>query len=390
MKIAFIKNQKLSKSNLVKLEEVNKIIADYKEQGFSLTLRQLYYQLVTKNIIANNDREYDKLSSLLTKGRMGGMVDWDGLADRLRVPRILYHNADVPNAIEEAANNYALDRQKGQKNYIELWVEKDALSNVLQVKTDYYVVRLMVNRGYSSTTAMFDAYSRIRLQLENGKDAHILYLGDHDPSGLDMVRDIYERLLVMLGNKYTRKFYNLASEHEDELYEKYQMDDRAKDDEGFFDNVRAYCLEHFKIQHIGLTTEQVKQYDPPPNPAKLSDPRAEWYISKFGPTSWEVDALNPTILHQLIDTAIESLIDMKLFLPIIEQEKVDIEELKKLITLKDDKAIVDKELNLKQIELDVAQLKFDKAKAALAAKPKKPTIKNLTALLKKVDDAVNL
>lgn len=296
MKQKFVEDLHLSKQNKLRLSQINQIIEEYNLQGYRLTLRQLYYQLVSRDVIPNNDKEYAKLSTLLTKGRMGGVVDWDAIEDRIRVPKHTYFNHDIEDAISDAEKNYRLDRMEDQDNYIELWVEKDALSNVLQRKTSYYHVRLMVNRGYSSTTAIYDSYNRIRRQIENNKVANILYLGDHDPSGLDMVRDIQDRLVIML---------------------------KAHIDEDLIS-------QYLRIHHIGLTSEQIQEHNPPPNPTKVQDPRADWYISLHGHTCWEVDALNPGVLHEIIDSKVKELIDEQRFEAKLKQEEIDKDILKQI------------------------------------------------------------
>ena len=281
-KEAFTDKLGLNPANKQRLAVINNIIEEYRAEGYKLTLRQLYYQLVTKNIIPNKDAEYKKLGNLLVKGRMAGVVDWEAIEDRIRVPFIPYWVDDVADAINDTINQYRLNRQKGQDTYIELWVEKDALSGVLRRITSKYHINLMVNRGYSSASAMYDAYKRF-LQHEN---IVILYLGDHDPSGLDMVRDIRDRL-------------------------------------------ETFGLQNFEVKHIGLTQEQIKKYNPPPNPAKITDTRAKWYIENFGNTSWEVDALTPQVLHQLVQRNVEALIDMDLFEEMRDQEDRDKERLEK-------------------------------------------------------------
>ncbi len=283
MKTAYRDELHLNSKNISQLETINDIIDEYAADGYTLTLRQLYYQLVSRDIIANKLAEYAKLSTLLVKGRMAGVVDWDAIEDRIRRPHIPYWVRDITHALEDTADQYRLDRQAGQDTYLELWVEKDALSGVLRRITEEYHINLMVNRGYSSCTAMHDAFTRIKRAENSGREATILYLGDHDPSGLDMVRDIRER------------------------------------------------LEEFgcspSVVGIGLTSEQIKKYSPPPNPAKISDPRAKDYIKKYGNTSWEVDALNPKILHALVRKNIESRIDIDLYNEQIEKEQEDKEKL---------------------------------------------------------------
>lgn len=276
----------LRKDNITKLNLINSIIEEYTKEGYRLTLRQLYYQLVTREIVLNTGKEYKKLSPLLTKGRMAGIVDWGAIEDRIRVPYLPYWVHDMTDALKDAATGYRLDRQKGQKNYLELWVEKDALSGVLKPITSYYHINLMVNRGFSSTTAMHDAYERIDEQESLGKTSTILYLGDHDPSGLFMIQDIKSRLNEFGVNP--------------------------------------------EIKAIGLTIEQVKKYNPPSNTAKERDPRAKDYIKKFGRVSWEVDALNPKTLNMLVKKNIEARIDMSLFKQQLAQEEQDKEHLREI------------------------------------------------------------
>jgi len=283
MKERYTKSLHLSKSNINILDQINIIIEDYRLQGYKLTLRQLYYQLVSRNIIPNKPEEYAKLSNILVKGRMAGIVDWEAIEDRIRIPKIPYCALNIADAIDDITHQYRLDRMRDQNVYIEIWVEKDALSGVIFRVTNEFHIRLMVNRGYSSATAMYDAANRIS---DSNKESHILYLGDHDPSGMDMVRDIRDRLLE----------FNVDVE----------------------------------VDHIALTDEQIEKYNPPPNPAKVSDPRAGKYISKYGKISWEVDALQPSILNTLIKNKIFDLIDYTKYKNVLKQEEADIINLKKI------------------------------------------------------------
>lgn len=289
-KKAFREELHLGKKNQRQLGTINEIIEEYAEQGYKLTLRQLYYQLVSRDIIPNQQKEYAKLSGLLVKGRMAGVVDWDAIEDRIRVPQIPSAWDSPEGIIRSAIQSYRRNRQEGQDVYIEVWVEKDALSGVLKRITEEYHLNLMVNRGYSSCTAMHDSFERLEEAEDDGKETHILYLGDHDPSGLDMVRDVRDRLEEFGVNPV--------------------------------------------VTQIGLTMNQIKEFNPPPNPAKITDPRAQWYLAEYGNTSWEVDALTPNVLHSLLRENIEELIDMDLYNESLIQEEKDKEKLKKLANKK--------------------------------------------------------
>ena len=149
MKQSFTDNLKLSKANIERLETINSILEDYREDGYVLTLRQLYYQLVVRDIIPNQQAEYSKLSNILKKGRMAGIVDWSIIEDRLRQPFLPYWVFDIDDAINDTINTYRLNRMDWQDKYIEIRVEKDALSGVLKRVSSKYHINLMVNRGYS-------------------------------------------------------------------------------------------------------------------------------------------------------------------------------------------------------------------------------------------------
>lgn len=293
---------RLSKANKKRLDEINDIIVEYQDQGYKLTLRQLYYQLVSRDVIPNKLSEYSKLSTLLKEGRMGGVVDWDAIEDRLRQPSSPSSWDTPQDAMYSLIQQYSLPRMKGQGNYIEVWVEKDALSGVLKRITEKYHIPILVNRGYSSASAMFDAYNRFKNGIQeiinnedsDGANVIIFYLGDFDPSGMDMIRDVEDRI---------REF--------------------AK---------RDYEYSPLEVIPIALTKEQIKKYNPPPNPAKRTDPRAKGFIAEHGATSWEVDALPPNVLNALLEKAIKQRIDIKKYNEIVDREEADGAKLESLIS----------------------------------------------------------
>lgn len=272
--------EKIKAEKMIYIAFINGILEEYEKQGYSLTLRQLYYQLVARHKIPNVVQEYSKLSSALVAARMNGLTDWDMIEDRTRKPHLLYWVLNIEEAVQDMVRDYRLNRQRGQKNYVEIWTEKDAVSNILKRASEHFHVKLMANRGYSSCSAMKEAFDRMET---SGKKAIIIYVGDHDPSGLDMIRDIRERL-----------------------------------DE--------FGVEEFEVDHVALTKEQVEEYKPPPNPAKITDPRAKWYISEHGSESWELDALRPNDLERIVRKSVEKYIDLDLFRSVIQKEKEDKEK----------------------------------------------------------------
>ncbi len=268
--------KKFRNQSLTLLVLIQSIIAEYRAQDIKMTLRQLYYQLVSRGYVENSQKEYSKLSRLLTDARYCGEVDWDAIEDRIRIPQRPSQFLDISDLVECAKASYRLDRWEGQEYYVELFTEKDALSSVLHPITKKWHIYFNVNRGYSSATAMYDVRERYTREIEDGKKPVLLYLGDHDPSGLDMIRDITDRL-------------------------------------------EEFGVEDLELIHIALTTNQVRKYNPPPNPAKISDPRAMGYISSHGKSSWEIDALRPEVLIKLVEKSITPFIDVELMNKIIKR-----------------------------------------------------------------------
>jgi hypothetical protein len=269
------------------LDQCNRIIEDYQAQGLTLTLRQMYYQLVSANIVSNTERSYKKIGNLLSKGRLAGLVDWNAIEDRVRQADTPSEWSSLNSLVDSAMRSFRLPRLRGQRLYVELWCEKDALAGVLSPLASRYHVTLMVNRGYSSQSAMYESAGRIEnsLALYGSTGAVILYLGDLDPSGEDMVRDIDERLRLFLP------------------------------------------LQIVTVKKIALNLEQVTEYNLPPNPAKLSDTRAAAFIKQYGRQSWEVDALAPPVLQELVEDELKGILDLELVEEIKNREERDKQKL---------------------------------------------------------------
>lgn len=344
------------------VQRIQYIVGEYKRQGYILTLRQLHYQFVTRNWIVNHDTAYKKLGSILDDCRYAGLVDWSAFEDRGRVPYLPFWVNNPDEGLNVIINQYRVNRQLDQPEYVELWTEKDALSGILRRSTSKYHIQLVVNKGYTSSSAAYQAYSRISDYITNGKKVVILYFGDHDPSGLDMVRDIRERLLLFLcnGNKIKAddfdsiiqdwwndeapggydwlnwegylddKWFQMLEKGEDEV-ESSKYDKAC--DEFEYAKIKAYLTENkiFQVIPIGLTMEQIEAYNLPPNPAKLTDTRAEAYIHKVGRKCWEVDALEPRVLTSIIEDHIAEHVDLDLYEKMIADEKKDIQYLKDLV-----------------------------------------------------------
>jgi hypothetical protein len=327
------------------LQAIVKVCEDYDSQGYRMTLRQLYYQLVAKDLIPNHDKVYKKLSGLKDDCVYSGLVDWSIFEDRGRIPRRAYFENDVIGALGRTVDQYKLNRQLDQPKHIEVWTEKDAISDILSRVTNPMTIHLVVNKGYSSSTAMYAAYQRFIRQIENNKKIVILYFGDHDPSGLDMIRDIKERILFFMENGSQKDgLQELMNEWElsEEGQEFIDMHDEDfeyrkfyKDDEGiessYTDLDKMFFEHHFEIKPIGLTMDQIEEFNPPHNPAKITDPRAKEYVKKFGQKSWEVDALQPAVMTEIVSDAINEDLDQEIYDSTLEIEKKDQNEIKNII-----------------------------------------------------------
>jgi hypothetical protein len=264
------------------------IVKNYMNQGITLTNRQLYYQLVSKDIIPNADKVYKRICTFLTDARYAGLIDWEAIEDRGRVPSKHSEWENIKELIESAVASYRLPRWQDQDIYVELYCEKQAMESVLKPVADKYHIYFGVNKGYSSASTMYDLAQRVKAQLSEGKKVVILYLGDHDPSGLDMIRDIETRI-----KEFVQGGDEPVSIGDDDV----------------------------NIIQLALNMAQIRQYNPPPNPAKISDPRAKWYISEYGNKSWELDALEPKVLINIAEEGIQEYLDADLYNAWIEREK---------------------------------------------------------------------
>ena len=121
------KSIKFQQKSLELIRLVNQVVEEYQAQGYELTLRQAYYQLVARGYIPNNERSYKNIGSLINDGRLAGLIDWYSITDRTRNLRSNGHWDNPADVIGSARYSYMLDKWQGQPNYVEVWVEKDAL-----------------------------------------------------------------------------------------------------------------------------------------------------------------------------------------------------------------------------------------------------------------------
>ncbi len=277
-KIAY-KSFNFRSQTLMVIQKANEIIAEYAKQGFDLTLRQLYYQFVSRDLIPNTQKDYKNLGSIINDARLAGLIDWDTIVDRTREVRQLSHFSGPEEIVLACSEQFNMDRWASQPFRPEVWIEKDALVGVFERVCRELDVPLLSCRGYTSQSEMWGAAQRMIRNKRKKQTPVVFHFGDHDPSGKDMSRDILDRL---------------------EMFTRGTM----------------------RFERLALNMDQVEEYGPPPNPAKITDSRATAYIQEFGGESWELDALEPSVLEALVRKAIESVVDEDLMVEASkEQEK---------------------------------------------------------------------
>lgn len=268
------------------------LVRTYRARGYSLTLRQLYYQFVARDLLpqawadpatgsTNNERSYKKLGDVIADARMAGLIDWTAIEDRTREVDGNNHWDHPSSIIKACGEQFMLDKWEGQQYRVEVWVEKDALEGVVGKASRAMDVQFFSCRGYASMTSLWEAGQRLKGYAEAGQTPVIIHLGDHDPSGIDMSRDIQERVALFM------------DEYSDDL----------------------------QFQRLALNRDQIDEYNPPPNPAKVTDSRYSGYSAEHGDECWELDALEPSVIDDMIRAAIRQYRDDEQFEALADQEQ---------------------------------------------------------------------
>lgn len=266
MKICY-EPKRFSEEHFLVISMANEIVREYEDQGFSLTLRQLYYQFVARDLLANKQTEYKRLGGIVSAARRAGLLDWSAIEDRTRFVRENPSWDDEEALIAACAEQFNIDMWANQTHRPEVWIEKDALIGVIEEICSELEVPFFSCRGYPSDSEVWRAGQRFRQAYREGQIPLVIHLGDHDPSGIDMTRDIGRRLSL-------------------------------------------FAETNVEVDRIALNMDQVREHNPPPNPAKMSDARAKGYVVNFGHDSWELDALEPKLMADLIRDSIYSIRDI--------------------------------------------------------------------------------
>lgn len=268
--------RRFSDENTILIGIMNGIIDEYVAGGYRLTVRQLYYQLVARDFVPNTEKSYKRITSIVNDAKLAGLMDWDAIEDRtrefIRRPRW----TSPAELMRAAAESFHMDMWSTQPRRVFVIVEKEALAGVLSRACSAYDVPLLAARGYPSGTVLREfTMTDLDPAIDAKQRIVVLHLGDHDPSGIDMSRDLKERFGMFLYG---------------------------------YDGAR---LEETQFIRIALTMDQIEEQEPPPNPAKTTDARFESYRARYGTESWELDALKPEYLDNLVREHISKNINMQ-------------------------------------------------------------------------------
>jgi hypothetical protein len=286
------------KTRLNIISEAIRILARYAAAGYDMTLRQLYYQFIALDLFPEDRRwtwtgakwirdpngtknaepNYDWLGAITNDARLAGLIDWNFLVDRTRELKTVGHWDSPTEIVETVAEAYRIDKWESQPFRPEVWIEKEALEGVFERVCQRLDVPLFACRGYTSQSEMWRAAQRLTGYADAGQIPLIFHFGDLDPSGVDMTRDIEDRLSLFSGVPV-------------------------------------------EVRRLALTMAQVEEFNPPPSPAKLTDCRAKAFVEEYGPDSWELDALEPDKLAELVTDEVEAVREEDLYSEAVELER---------------------------------------------------------------------
>ena len=284
--------KKFSGAHKQVIKQANQIIKEYQEQGYTLTLRQIHYQFVARDLYENTPQNYKRLGTILDAARKAGLVDWDAIEDRTRALRRINVWDKPESALERIAKQFKLDPWDEQPvlRRIEVWVEKDAAVGIVEPTCNALRLPYFSCRGYSSSSGLYEAGKRLQAYRRAGYETIVLYLGDHDPSGVYMTETAEQR-------------------------------------------VSMYAGHEIDFRRIALTIPQIEEHRPPPNYAKEADSRYKRYVSEFGTEDcWELDALSPSTVDAIIRAEIDPLIDTEAWDATIKREVEHRETLNEIIS----------------------------------------------------------
>ncbi|MCP9824505.1 hypothetical protein KBY78_03675 [Synechococcus sp. EJ6-Ellesmere] len=274
------------------MDGIRSAIYEILEAENPATVRQTFYALVSRGLIGKSEREYKgTVVRLMTDMRISGQIPWGWVADNTRWMRKPSTFGSLGEYLEAGAAGYRRSLWADAPERVEIWLEKDALSGVLQSVTSEFDVPLMVTRGYPSITYLKDAAELISAHAFRGTSTQIYYFGDHDPSGCNIDITAERRL---------REFVDLDLQ-----------------------GSRLSSIDALTFQRVAVLRHQIEAFGLPTRPTKATDSRSKGFEGE----SVELDAISPTMLRQMCRSCIEPHIDLDLLSKLQQTEQLEREAL---------------------------------------------------------------
>lgn len=283
MRQAYIKKN-FKPHSMDMIATISSILNEYIKAGYAITVRSLYYQMVARDYIPNNEKSYKMLTNLISDARLAGLLDWEAIEDRMRAFVTRARWGSGKEILKSVAGQFHMDLWDNQPNRVFCIIEKDALSGIVAGTCNKHDVPMLAARGYPSSSVVREFVKEVLIPAaQSGQDIILLHMGDHDPSGIDMSRDFEDRVLMF--------------------------------SEGYF---------HPSFRRLALNMDQIEEFNPPENPAKSTDSRFRDYAERYGESSWELDALSPQFTNKILEDAIQDCIDPDM----LEIKKDEIENIR--------------------------------------------------------------
>jgi hypothetical protein len=250
------------------------VLTEYDAAGFAVTLRQLFYRLVADGVLLNCVPDYRNLGRYINQAKEAGTIDWDWVEDRTRMLRGRQRYHSTADLLAAAATDWHMDYWVGQPTRPEVWIEKDALLSIVAPVCNVLDVRYYSLRGWGRPSDKFDAARRFSEYAKIGQSSVVLHAGDYDPTGCSATTNIETEL-----SRYAQKLE---------------------------------CENFVVVSRIALNKNQIENMNIPPNKIgeeeKSGESRWNGFVRENNGNSdtWELDALRPAVLQDIVRRAIES------------------------------------------------------------------------------------
>lgn len=271
----------MAKAELARTRQLIKAAVVILSNEWPMTIRQLFYRLVSARYVENDRSDYQRVSRVMTSARDDGRCPFEWIVDRSRPEYSPNVFDDAAGYAEAVKRSYRKNYWATQPNHCEVWVEKDAIIGSVQSVTDELGVTVRVGRGFQSTTRAHDISERFN---EISKPITVFYLGDHDASGRTIEADLLARI-----QKYG---------------------------------------SHFKLKRLAIFAGDIRKFNLPPLRVKMTDSRAKEFLSKYSNACVELDALPPVELRRRIRDAVEQLLDRELWSRAIDIESIELDSIR--------------------------------------------------------------